>query len=248
MPEIFISYASEDRLKCEQLYRDLRAEGYDAWIDSQDLVAGSNWSIEIKKAIREAQYVIVVLSSNSVSKRGYIQKEIREALNVLDEFPESETYIIPVRLEACEEGFERLKSIQRVDMFPSWDDGLARITRALKRRNLNPGESVNLVQNSNLTVRLKGDTIRLPHRETNPVAFVAINRDSICEMATKLVDKDVNGFFNVIQDERGTIVPAGTLVEVLEWEGYKKFNIVRIKFLESELIGKVLWTVSLCIP
>lgn len=248
MPEIFISYASEDRVKCEQLYRDLRAEGYDTWIDSQNLVAGSNWSIEIKKAIRKSQYVIVVLSSNSVSKRGYIQKEIREALDVLDEFPESETYIIPVRLERCEEGFERLKSIQRVDMFPNWGDGIARITKALKRRNLDPVESVNPVQNSNPRVRLKGDTIRFPHRVTNPVAFVGISRDAIYEMATKLAKKDINGFFNVIKDERGTLIPAGTLVEVIEWEGYKEFNIVRIKFLEGDLIGKVLWTVSVCIP
>lgn len=248
MPEIFISYASEDKVQCEKLYRDLRAEGYDAWIDSQNLVAGSNWSIEIKKAIRESQYVIVVLSSNSVSKRGYIQKEIREALDVFDEFPESETYIIPVRLEICKEGFERLKSIQRVDMFPNWDDGIARITKALKRRNFDSVKSVNPVQNSNPRVRLKGDTIRLPHRESNPVAFVGINRDSIYEMATKLVKKDTKGFFNVIKEERGTLIPAGTLIEVIEWEGYQKLNIVRIKFLEGDLRGKVLWTVSVCIP
>jgi TIR domain len=248
MPEIFISYASEDRPKCEQLYRDLRAEGYDVWIDSQDLIAGSNWSIEIKKAIRAAQYVILALSSNSVSKRGYIQKEIREALDVLDEFPESETFIIPIRLEPCNEGFERLKSIQRVDMFPNWDDGVARIIRALKRRNLSPAKPSDLAQNTNPTARLRGDTIRLPHRETNPVAFVAVSRNSICEMATKLIEKDINGFFEIIKEEHGTLVPAGTLVEVIEWEDYKKFKVVRIKFLEGELIGRILWTVSLCIP
>ncbi|MEO0536157.1 MAG: toll/interleukin-1 receptor domain-containing protein [Cyanobacteria bacterium P01_A01_bin.123] len=248
MPEVFISYASEDRSKCEQLYRDLRAEGYDVWLDSQDLVAGSNWSIEIRKAIRGAQYFIIVLSSNSVSKRGYVQKEIREALDVLDEFPESETFIVPIRLEPCNEGFERLKTIQRVDMFPNWDDGVARIIRALKRRNLNPGELVNLVQNTNPTARLRGDTIRLPHRETNPVAFVAFSRDFICEMARKLIEKDINGFFEIIKNEYGTLVPAGTLVEVIEWQDYKNFKIVRIKCLEGELIDKILWTVSLCIP
>jgi hypothetical protein len=248
MPEVFISYASEDRAKCEQLYRDLKAEGYDVWIDSQDLLAGSNWSVEIKKSIRAAQYVVIVLSSNSVSKRGYVQKEIRKALDILDEFPESETFIIPIRLEPCEEEFERLKSIQRVDMFPNWDDGVARIIRALKRRNNNPAEPVNLEQNTNLTARLRGDTIRLPHRETNPVAFVAVSRDSICEMSTKLIENDVNGFFEIIKREHGTLVPAGTLVEIIEWEDYKKFKIVRIKFLEGELIGRILWTVSLCIP
>ncbi len=248
MPEIFVSYAREDKTKCEQLYRDLRAEGYDIWIDSQDLEAGSNWALEIKKAIRTAQYFILVLSSNSVSKRGYVQKEIREALEVWDEFPESETFIIPVRLEPCEEGFDRLKNLQRVDMFPNWEDGVARISRALKRRNLNPDKSASPAQRSNETARLRGDTIQLPHRQSNPVAFVAVSRDSIYEMATKLAEKDINGFFNAIKNGHGTLIPAGVLVEIIEWEDYKKYKIVRIKFLEGELSHKIFWTVSQCIP
>ena len=248
MPEVFISYASEDRASAEQLYRDLKSEGYDAWIDSQNLIAGSNWSIEIQKAIRESQYVVIVLSSNSVSKRGFIQKEIRQALDILDEFPESETFIIPIRLEECEEGFERLKSIQRVDLFPNWGDGIARIITALKRRNLSPEGIVQPVQNSNPTARLLGDTIKLPHRTTNPVAFVAVSRESLYEMAISLANQDVKGFFAVIKDEKGTLIESGTLVEIIEWRQFKELKMVRIKMLEGTTEGHILWTSSACIP
>jgi hypothetical protein len=248
MPEVFISYASEDRKSAEKLYRDLKSEGYDVWIDSQNLMAGSNWSLEIQKAIRESQYVVVVLSSNSVSKRGYIQKEIRQALDILDEFPESETFIIPVRLEKREEGFERLKSIQRVDLFPHWDDGIARIISALKRRNLSPNGIVNPVQDSNPTARLKGDTIKLPHRTTNPVAFVAVDQESLYKMSISLVNQDVKKFFAVIKDEKGTLIESGTLVEIIEWRQFKELKMVRIKMLEGATAGHILWTSSVCIP
>jgi hypothetical protein len=248
MPEVFISYAREDRKSAEKLYRDLKSEGYDAWIDSQNLIAGSNWSIEIQKAIRESQYVVVVLSSNSVPKRGFIQKEIRLSLDILDEFPESETFIIPVRLEQCEEGFERLKSIHRVDLFPNWSDGIARIIAALKRRNLSPEGLIKPVQNSNPTARLKGDTIELPHRTTNPVAFVAVNQESLYKMAISLAKQDVKGFFAVIRDEKGTLIESGTLVEIIEWRQFKEIKMVRIKMLEGAAADHILWTSSVCIP
>jgi hypothetical protein len=42
-----------------------------------------------------------------------------EALEILDEFPESDVFIIPVRLEAINISDSRLEPIQYVDLFPS---------------------------------------------------------------------------------------------------------------------------------
>jgi hypothetical protein len=68
-----------------------------------------------------------LFSSTSVEKRGYIQKEFKFALDVLDEFPEGEIFVIPVRLDDCEIPYERLKNIERVDLFPNWYDGTERL-------------------------------------------------------------------------------------------------------------------------
>jgi hypothetical protein len=92
VPEVFISYAKEDRSEAERLHRDLRMEGYDAWIDSQDLLAGSNWSTEIRRVIRASQYFILLLSQKCMRKRGFVHREIREALAVVYEMPRQRSF------------------------------------------------------------------------------------------------------------------------------------------------------------
>lgn len=51
-----------------------------------------------------------------VTKRGYVQKEIRRALDVADEQPEGTIFVIPGRLEKCDVPM-RLARWQGVDLF-----------------------------------------------------------------------------------------------------------------------------------
>jgi len=53
---------------------------------------------------------------NSVNKEGYIQKEIKFALDKALEMPEGRIYLIPVRLEECEVPYS-LSPYQWVDLF-----------------------------------------------------------------------------------------------------------------------------------
>jgi hypothetical protein len=248
MPEVFISYAREDRVQAEQLHRDLRSEGFDAWIDSQDLLAGSNWSTEIRRAIRASQYFVLLLSEKCMTKRGFVHREIREALDVVREMPESHVFLIPARLEPCEVTHEDLGRLQWVDLFPDWDQGVAKITRTLSRRNLDTAQSVQKLQESNPTARLRGDTISLPGRKSQPLAMIATTREAVYEMAKRLAARDVSRLFNMIKEERGTMIPAGTLVEVVEWNDYRELKLARIKLLEGDLKGYMVWTISQCLP
>jgi hypothetical protein len=50
--------------------------------------------------VEAADVVIVYLSNNSVSKEGYIQKEIRKVLDISDEKPEGTIFIIDL-LHKC---------------------------------------------------------------------------------------------------------------------------------------------------
>src|SRR5882762_280153 len=95
---VFISYAREDRDWAERLYMDLRKQEINAWLDVRCLRAGSNWKYEIPKVIRGARYFLLLISKHSINKRGYVQKEIKEGLDVLQEFPKGEIFIIPVKL------------------------------------------------------------------------------------------------------------------------------------------------------
>ncbi|MEP7134573.1 MAG: SUMF1/EgtB/PvdO family nonheme iron enzyme [Chloroflexota bacterium] len=130
MPEnrklkVFLCHSKDDKPKVRELYRRLVADGFDPWLDEEKLMPGQEWDLEIRKAVRESDVVVVCLSNGSTTKAGYVQKEIRFALDVADEQPEGAIFIIPARLENCqvpnrlskwqwvnlfnEEGYEKLK-------------------------------------------------------------------------------------------------------------------------------------------
>lgn len=62
---------------------------------------GQQWDFEIKKALREANYVILILSNNSVQKRGYVQREFKIALKYYEEKLEDDIYLIPIKISKC---------------------------------------------------------------------------------------------------------------------------------------------------
>jgi hypothetical protein len=111
------------------VYRALAAAGFRPWLDIEDLLPGQEWVSSIQSAIHEADFFLVFLSEASVSKRGYVQKEISVALDVLSQRKEGETYIIPVRLDAIEPP-RGLMQYQWVDLFSP--DGLEKLIFALR--------------------------------------------------------------------------------------------------------------------
>lgn len=81
-------------------------------------------------SVRDADIVIVCLSRGSITKSGYVQKEIRHVLDVADEQPEGATFLIPARMEECAVP-ERLKRWQWVDLYKR--GGYQRLLAALRK-------------------------------------------------------------------------------------------------------------------
>lgn len=131
MASVFISYARENEKQALRLYSDLRRAGVDVWLDREALLPGQQWKTTIENAIRNSRYFLALLSSESVNRRGYVQKELMIALDVLDEFPSADIFLIPARLDACAPGHPRLKDLHWVDLFPDWDSGVAKILRTI---------------------------------------------------------------------------------------------------------------------
>ena len=127
-PSIFVSYAREDGEQAKLLYDELRSMGFSPWIDREDIPAGKEWAPEIKTAMRAADFVIVCLSNKSVSKRGFVQRELRDALELYDEIPEGRVFLLPVRLEDCPVP-SQLSKFQYTDLFE--DLGLDRLSRSI---------------------------------------------------------------------------------------------------------------------
>ena len=136
---MFISYAREDADAAKRLQQDLEVAGLTPWLDKECLIGGRNMKISIKNAIKKSRFVIPLFSSISVEKRGYVQREFKYAIDVLDEFPESKIYVIPCRLDDCEIPYDRLKDIEYIDLFPDWEDGIRRIIQSVTSETNNYG-------------------------------------------------------------------------------------------------------------
>ena len=102
MLKVFLSYTKADHEKVEPFFHRLTQDGFDPWLDSEKLLPGHNWSREIDQALAEANVVMLFLSTSSVSKRGFVQREANQAIENLKSKLPSDIYIIPVLLEDCE--------------------------------------------------------------------------------------------------------------------------------------------------
>jgi formylglycine-generating enzyme required for sulfatase activity len=128
---VFLCHASEDKAIIRGLYQNLTDEGVDVWLDEEKLLPGQDWKAEISKALRNTNAIIVCLSNQSVLKEGFVQKEIKIALDIADEKPEGTIFLIPAKLEDCAVP-ERLSGIQYVELFKP--NGMHRLLLALESR------------------------------------------------------------------------------------------------------------------
>ncbi len=99
--KVFLCHAHADREPVRALYARLKREGVDVWLDKEKLLPGADWEYEIRKAVRESDVVVVCLSKQ-FNQAGFRQKEVRIALDTAMEKPEGEIFIIPARLEECD--------------------------------------------------------------------------------------------------------------------------------------------------
>lgn len=127
----FISYAREDAVVATRIYRDLQAAGIDPWLDRFELRGGEDWQAAITKAIQNCSHFLALLSTHSVNKRGFVQKELRSALSILESCPPGNVFIIPVRLDESLPRHDALAKLHWVDLYPRYDDGLAQVLTSL---------------------------------------------------------------------------------------------------------------------
>lgn len=123
MTKVFISYSRKDIVFIKQLAADMKFADVDAWYDLSGLEGGTRWSREIEKAIKESQYIIVVLSPDSVESI-WVEEEIIFARKL-------KKRIIPLLYKPCEIplGFHTLNFIDVQD--DKYQQNYKEILRAL---------------------------------------------------------------------------------------------------------------------
>ena len=96
---VFLSYAREDRQLVISVYERLKKEGFDPWMDVENIQGGQEWTSEIQKAIQKSAVVIIFLSATSTNREGFVQREIRRSLEIAEYSPPNSIFLIPVRLD-----------------------------------------------------------------------------------------------------------------------------------------------------
>jgi hypothetical protein len=129
--KVFVCHASENKSTAKELVDRLKSDEFDPWLDSEQILPGMGWDLEIQKAMLASDVVIVCFSKVSVEKEGYVQKEIKFAAEIQKEKPEGTIFLIPVQLEECELPHS-LRNVQWGKYFES--DGYEKIVKALNQR------------------------------------------------------------------------------------------------------------------
>jgi len=132
--KVFLCHSSNDKFIARILYKQLRDQGFEPWLDEENLLPGQDWQSEIKNAIKHTDIVIAILSNNSINKIGYVNKEIKYALDIADEQPENSIFIVPLRVEKCQIP-DRLSHLHWVNYYDK--NGYERLINSLKERARN---------------------------------------------------------------------------------------------------------------
>ncbi|MCP4345924.1 MAG: DUF1566 domain-containing protein [Desulfobacterales bacterium] len=147
MKKVFISYAREDIEVAKKLYHDLKDAGLDPWMESEDLLPGTRLET-VRSQIKKSEFFLALVSEYSMSERGTVHSQIKLAQKILEEFPRSGIFIIPVRLDDCTTDYETLEGLRPVDLFLSYEDGFRDILRVFRSdmKSAKPSETPGIFQ------------------------------------------------------------------------------------------------------
>lgn len=98
---IFLCHAHEDKGYVLNIYDQLVKLGFDPWLDQKDILPGELWDNVTKIALQNSRIIILFFSNVSIQKKGYVQKEFKLAWEILQETPENQIYVIPVKIDDC---------------------------------------------------------------------------------------------------------------------------------------------------
>ena len=132
--KIFLNHAVEDKSLVMPYYEKLQALGYEPWIDKR-LLPGDEWDEEIQRAFNSADVYLIFLSPRSVAKRGYVQREIYDALEKQKYNLAGDIGLIPVLLEECEVPAKISSKYQYVRLPDDWHLVVQSLEKAATQRN-----------------------------------------------------------------------------------------------------------------
>ncbi|MBI4840385.1 MAG: toll/interleukin-1 receptor domain-containing protein [candidate division NC10 bacterium] len=91
---VFLIYAREDLEAARRLAGELREYGFNPWLDVEEITAGQVWQKAVIRALEES-VVALVLVSQHLAKKGFVQEELKVALETLQERERDLSPVVP---------------------------------------------------------------------------------------------------------------------------------------------------------
>lgn len=126
---VFLIYAREDVELARKLAADLREHGFRPWLDVDEIAPGQIWKKSVIRALEESA-IALVLVSERLQKKGFVQEELKVAFDTLHESEKDFSPVIPVRLDNSPVP-DRLAHVQWVNLFE--EGGLERLFAGLSK-------------------------------------------------------------------------------------------------------------------
>lgn len=106
---------------------DLEANGYIPWLDEWDIKVGESIPEKISNGLQEADFVIVILSEDSVSSK-WVEREWQT--KYWGEIEKGQVNVLPLLLKDCKIP-ELLKTKKYADFRGDFNSGLSSLLEAL---------------------------------------------------------------------------------------------------------------------
>lgn len=208
---VFLCHASEDKPAVRELYKRLAAEPWiEPWLDEESLLPGQDFDLEIYKATRDADTIIICLSKVSVAKEGYVNKEIRRAYDIALEKPEGTIYVIPLRLDECNPSFEYLRKLHWVDYFKP--NAHEKLVKALRLRV------------DNLEIEINEKTVDIPAATSTADVDLDLYRFIQIPPTERVPYSFYIGKYPVTNEQYERFLNAKDYSEASVWRGFPKYN------------------------
>lgn len=124
---VFISYSSKDVVFVGRLAAELIKKRIKVWLDKFEMQAGDSLIDKIQDGLDNADFLVVVLSKNSVESQ-WCKKELNSIL--MEEIEEKQTRIIPILIDDCKVPVF-LREKLYVDFRKDFDAGIGELLRPL---------------------------------------------------------------------------------------------------------------------
>jgi hypothetical protein len=132
--KIFLNHTAEDKALVMPYFHKLEALGFEPWIDKR-ILPGQDWDEVIQRAFNAADVYLVFMTPRSVSKRGYVQREINDALDKQKYNLPGDIGLIPLMLEECEVPIKISRSHQFIRLPEGWHEVVESLELAARQRS-----------------------------------------------------------------------------------------------------------------